>query len=93
MMILLISESRMMAHGRNVDTIWNWYSCSFLTGLVIDYEMLSKYCPECTTAKRDLGENCTDFSIWYKAHKPECSENCAGSSNAMEVKAAKILWH
>ncbi|GBM53832.1 hypothetical protein AVEN_24107-1 [Araneus ventricosus] len=25
-----------------------------LTGLVIDYEIFSKYCPECTTAKRDL---------------------------------------
>ncbi|GBN96744.1 hypothetical protein AVEN_251101-1 [Araneus ventricosus] len=24
------------------------------TGFVIDYEMLSKYCPECTTAKRIL---------------------------------------
>ncbi|GBN15669.1 hypothetical protein AVEN_55913-1 [Araneus ventricosus] len=54
--------------------------------------MLSKYCPECTIAKRDLRENCTDFSIWYKAHKPECSENYAGSSNAMEVIAAEILW-
>ncbi|GBM59483.1 hypothetical protein AVEN_131052-1 [Araneus ventricosus] len=54
--------------------------------------MLSKYCPECTTAKRDLGENCADFSIWYKARKPECSENYVVSSNAMEVKTAEILW-
>ncbi|GBN49222.1 hypothetical protein AVEN_156044-1 [Araneus ventricosus] len=54
--------------------------------------MLSKYCPECTAAKRDIEENCTDFSIWYKVHKPECSENYAGSSNAMEVIAAEILW-
>ncbi|GBN79283.1 hypothetical protein AVEN_27577-1 [Araneus ventricosus] len=61
-----------------------------LTGLVIDYEILSKYCPECTTA--DLVEHSADFSIWYKAHKPECSENYVGSSNAMEVKAAEILW-
>ncbi|GBM55736.1 hypothetical protein AVEN_190324-1 [Araneus ventricosus] len=54
--------------------------------------MLSKYCPECTTAKWDLGENCADFSIWYKAHKPECSENYTGSSNGLEVIAAEILW-
>ncbi|GBN50321.1 hypothetical protein AVEN_71538-1 [Araneus ventricosus] len=63
-----------------------------LTGLVIDYEILSKYRPECTTAKRDLVEHSADFSIWYKIHKPECSENYVGSSNAMEVKAAEILW-
>ncbi|GBO35397.1 hypothetical protein AVEN_112269-1 [Araneus ventricosus] len=34
-----------------------------LTGLVIDYEILSKYCPECTTVKRDLGEHSADLSI------------------------------
>ncbi|GBN29995.1 hypothetical protein AVEN_266523-1 [Araneus ventricosus] len=63
-----------------------------LTGLFIDYEILSKYCPECTTEKRDLEEQSAVFSTWYKAHKPECSENYLESSNAMEVKAAEILW-
>ncbi|GFU86721.1 uncharacterized protein TNCV_4966661 [Trichonephila clavipes] len=63
-----------------------------LTGLVIDYEILSKYCPECTTAKRDLGENSAEYSMWYKSHQEECSKNYVGSSNAMEVKAAEILW-
>ncbi|GFT93460.1 uncharacterized protein TNCV_2387371 [Trichonephila clavipes] len=63
-----------------------------LTGLIIDYEILSKYCPECTTTKRDLGENSAEYSIWYKSHQEECSENYVGSSNAMEVKAAEILW-
>ncbi|GBM44255.1 hypothetical protein AVEN_23315-1 [Araneus ventricosus] len=62
-----------------------------LTGIVIDYEILSKYCPECTTAKRDIGEHSADFSIWYKPHKPECSENYVGSSNFIEVKAVEIL--
>ncbi|GBN25946.1 hypothetical protein AVEN_273347-1 [Araneus ventricosus] len=54
--------------------------------------MLLQYCPECTTAKRDLGEHSADFSIWYKTHRPEYSENYVGSSNTMEVKAAEILW-
>ncbi|GBN55447.1 hypothetical protein AVEN_65563-1 [Araneus ventricosus] len=62
-----------------------------LTGLVTDYEILSKYCPECTTTERDLGEHSTDFSIWYKAHKPKCRENYVGSSNAIDVKATEIL--
>lgn len=63
-----------------------------LTGLVVDFEILSKYCPDCTTAKRDLGERSAEFFFWYEGHKPECSENYVGSSNAMEVKAAEILW-
>ncbi|GFW35785.1 uncharacterized protein TNCV_727201 [Trichonephila clavipes] len=29
-----------------------------LTGLIIDYEILSKYCPECTTAKRWIYFGC-----------------------------------
>ena len=63
-----------------------------LTGLAIDYEILSKYCHKCITAKRDLGASSADFSIWYEGHKPECSENFTGTSNAMEMKAAEILW-
>ncbi|GBN68878.1 hypothetical protein AVEN_109277-1 [Araneus ventricosus] len=40
-----------------------------------------------------LGEQSADFlHLWYEAHKPECSENYVGSSNAMEIKAAEILW-
>ncbi|GFT27731.1 uncharacterized protein TNCV_3570961 [Trichonephila clavipes] len=32
-----------------------------LTGLVIDYEILSKYCTECTAAVRDLSGDSPDF--------------------------------
>ncbi|XP_055950897.1 uncharacterized protein LOC129984987 [Argiope bruennichi] len=63
-----------------------------LTGLIIDFEIISKYCPECTTAKRDLGEKSPEFSIWYKTHKSDCSKNYMGSLNSMETKAAEILW-
>ncbi|GFX84806.1 uncharacterized protein TNCV_125741 [Trichonephila clavipes] len=63
-----------------------------LTGLIVDYEILSKYCSECTTAKRDLGENSAEYSIWCKSHQEECSENYVGSSNATEIKAVEILW-
>ncbi|GBM85862.1 hypothetical protein AVEN_192600-1 [Araneus ventricosus] len=62
-----------------------------LTDLVIDYDILSKYCSECTTARRDLGEHNVNFSIWHKTHSPEYSESYVGSSNVMEVKAAEIL--
>lgn len=63
-----------------------------LTGLVIDYEVLSKYCPECVASKRDMGENSAEFDVWFQGHKSECSKNFTGSSNAMEMAAAEILW-
>lgn len=63
-----------------------------LTGLVVDYEILSKYCPDCTAARRDLGDDTAEFSIWFDGHKAECSKNYSGSSNAMEMIAAEILW-
>ncbi|GFT14748.1 uncharacterized protein TNCV_99441 [Trichonephila clavipes] len=63
-----------------------------LTGLVIDYEILSKYCTECTAAVRDLSGDSPDFAIWYEGHKSECQINHTGSSSSMEMEAATILW-
>lgn len=63
-----------------------------LTGLVIDFEILSKYCPECVASKRDLGEKSIEFQIWYESHKPQCSANHTGSSNSMEIAAAEAMW-
>ncbi|GFX41652.1 uncharacterized protein TNCV_3110481 [Trichonephila clavipes] len=34
-----------------------------LTGLFIDYEILSKYCTECTAAVRDLSGDSPDFAV------------------------------
>lgn len=63
-----------------------------LTGLVIDFEILSKYCPECICSKRDLGSDSAEFHVWFEGHKNHCSQNFYGSSNAMEMSAAEIIW-
>ncbi|GFW72786.1 uncharacterized protein TNCV_1266291 [Trichonephila clavipes] len=47
-----------------------------LTGLIIDYEILSKYCPECTTAKR----------VWEKIVL-----STPYGTNPTKKKAAKIM--
>ncbi|GFW67236.1 uncharacterized protein TNCV_2698461 [Trichonephila clavipes] len=62
-----------------------------LTGLVIDYEILSKYCTECTVAVIELSGDSTDFAIWYEGHKSECQINHTGSSSSREMEAASIL--
>ncbi|GFV98566.1 uncharacterized protein TNCV_1397851, partial [Trichonephila clavipes] len=65
---------------------------ALVTGLVIDYEILSKYCTECTAAVRDLSGDSPDFAIWCEGHKSECQINHTGSSSSMEMEAAAILW-
>ena len=63
-----------------------------LTGLVVDYVILSKYCHSCSIKKSALGENSEAFQTWFQRHKEQCAINYSGSSNAMEVEAACRLW-
>ncbi|KAJ8673762.1 hypothetical protein QAD02_011490 [Eretmocerus hayati] len=64
------------------------------TGLVIDYEVLSKYCHMCTITQNELGPDSPDFALWYENHKEsgECNQNHVGSSCSMETKCAEILF-
>ena len=66
-----------------------------LTGLVIDYEILSSYCHACACKNSVLkaGEiSEEEFDSWKEGHKADCAKNFAGSSKAMEQEAAKRMW-
>ncbi|GBN75355.1 hypothetical protein AVEN_31746-1 [Araneus ventricosus] len=63
-----------------------------LTGIVIDFEILSKYCHECVISERDLKKNSVEFKIWFAGHKNECEKNFHGSSGSMEMHAAAVMW-
>ena len=63
-----------------------------MTGLVVDYEVLSMYCHSCSCKKAEFGADSPAFTAWYAEHRSDCSVNYHGSSNAMEVEAAKRLW-
>ena len=65
-----------------------------LTGIVIDFEILSKYCGVCTQKSKSLDKKSKEYKEWLTKHKAdgECDYNFTGSSNAMEVAAAEILW-
>ena len=59
----------------------------------MDYEILSKYCFECTTTEKNLGKNSPEFDMWYNSHVlSECQKNYSGSSNAMKKDIAEIIW-
>lgn len=63
-----------------------------ITGLVIDFEVLSKYCRVCETQKRKTSEESDEFEAWYLTHQPLCQANYDGSSSAMETEAAERMW-
>ncbi|GFS56390.1 uncharacterized protein TNCV_4388621 [Trichonephila clavipes] len=63
-----------------------------LTGYVIEFEFMSKYCPKCISAKNELGETTAEYDVWYSGHKSSCQINHVGTSGAMKVKAAAKIW-
>ena len=80
-------------HKRGHASMYGFASViDVLTGLVVDYVVLSKYCHACSIKKTEFGDHSNQFTEWYQGHKEQCSINYTGSSNAMEVEAACRLW-
>lgn len=48
------------------------------TGLVIDFEVLSKYCRSCEIMKTKLKDKPIELENWMKKHKPNCEQNYHG---------------
>lgn len=61
------------------------------TGLILDYQTMSKYCELCTKKKKSLHTE-EAFDEWYAGHASECHMNHFGSSGAMESAAAVMMW-
>lgn len=65
-----------------------------LTGLVIDFEVLSFYCHACVlkqSAKNEGKITVEEFDSWREMYT-DCAKNFRGSSKAMEQEAAKRMW-
>ena len=64
---------------------------SWESGQVLDFEVLSKYCPECA-AHDKLDKDTQDYKDWLEAHKASCDANYVGCSPAMEAEGALRIW-
>ncbi|KAK8383944.1 hypothetical protein O3P69_016003 [Scylla paramamosain] len=67
------------------------------TGFIIDYEILSKFCLECTLKKNKLeNKKITEetYNTWKTKHDADgsCGSNYEGPSGGMEVEAARRLF-
>ena len=61
-----------------------------LTGLCVDFNVLSKYCQKCeTTGKKMEAVGPLAYQVWYMS---ECQKNFDCSSGMMEVEGAKVMW-
>lgn len=63
-----------------------------VTGLVVDYEVLTKHCCQCEKMKRNLGTESVGYQNWLASHRDKCHKNYDGSSANMEVVAAEHTW-
>ena len=63
-----------------------------VTGLVLDFAVLSRYCQCCTYASTRYGGVATaEFQQWKASHT-DCQANYTGSAGGMEMAAAEELW-
>ena len=83
------------------DGTWRGFSSQYgvgvaidiLTGLVIDFELLSLYCHGCAEAdNKEWSGGARERLLWEEKHAPDCCKNYTGSSKAMETEAAKRIW-
>lgn len=58
------------------------------TGIPVDFEVLSNFCPSCTKKKLSPAA----YATWKKEHEATCCKNYDGSSEGMEAAAAVRLW-
>ena len=77
-------------HGRTsligVTVVMSW-----LTGQVLDVEVLSKHCHACVMKNVDEMDE-DEYEEWLATHKAVCDQNYEGSSNAMEVSGVERMW-
>ena len=65
---------------------------SAVTGEVLDFHFMSKFCPACEKAKeKDMTPE--QKQQWDEEHAEHCECNYSGSSPGMEARGAFVLWN
>lgn len=59
------------------------------SGLVLDFSVQSNYFQVCTQGKKP---GSAGYEEWLEGHCLDCQKNFQGSSNAMEVEAAAVIF-
>ena len=65
---------------------------SWKTRMILDTEVLSKFCHTCSRHK-NLDPSSPEFLDWWEGHQAECNANYRGSSGGMEAEGALRMWN
>ena len=80
-------------HTRGHNSRYGFVSViEITTGHVVDYEILCRYCQNCTSYQNKCGVDSEQYKEWYQTHAQSCPINYTRSSNAMEMEGAKRMW-
>ena len=64
------------------------------TGKVLDYALYDRVCSLCAKWDEDSKLNNPDeYAVFWEKHRPTCTSNYKGSSQAMETSAALEIWN
>lgn len=66
---------------------------SWDTGHVLDSHVLSKHCGVCSRMRSRFSDDSLEYQQRYAEHEPWCTVNHSGSSPAMEMEGAFVLWN
>ncbi len=64
---------------------------SMETGKVLDTEVLTQFCRECSLHEQDNKKELA-YEVWKTEHMPKCKANFSGSSGAMEPKGIENIF-
>ncbi|KAE8742809.1 hypothetical protein FOCC_FOCC011667 [Frankliniella occidentalis] len=82
-------------HRRGHTSLYGFVAAiDVLTGLVVDFEILSKFCLMCSLAATQHGEDSEEYKEWREDHieKNECSINFTEASGNMESAGALLMF-
>ena len=64
---------------------------SWESGKVLNTEVLTKYCAECSRHE-SMQKDSEEYKSWWEGHQDRCNVNYHGSSPAMEATGALRIW-
>ena len=75
-----------MVLGKEEAIRHNGVACvvNLLTGLPIDYEVLSNFCIKCQVRNDNLPTQ-AEYDEWREKHSPDCPKSFNGTANAVKV--------
>ena len=98
----IVTEESLLDIAVSFDGTWAKRGHSSLFGVVfvisvdsgeaLDFHVLSKFCKSCSIWENKKSNDPAKYEEWKAEHESVCTANFKGSSQAMEMEGALIMW-